>query len=182
MTQDHPIAARYVEKLSQALGTLAPAERTEILAEIRNHISDAAAAGTSIEDILRALGPAEQLARGYRLELLLNPGTPAPRSDRWLRIVGLLSVGSLPSFVIVVTLSAAGASLSVAGPFTVAVGIGKALGYLPSMMVDCPPWVAIVVLGPAATALGIAALWALVAYLRFLARLVRRVLPARQAA
>ncbi len=181
MTPDHPLTARYIDKLGQALGDLAPTERVEILTEIRNHISDATASGTPIEDVLRALGPAEQLARGYRVELLLNPKVPSPRSDRWLKIVGLLAVGSLPTFIIVVTLSAVGVSLSVSGPLVFVAGIGKTFGYLPWVMLDCPPWVAII-LGPVTTGLGLAALWGLVAYLKLLARLVRRVLPTQQPA
>jgi uncharacterized membrane protein len=183
MTPDHPLAVRYVDKLSQALGDLAPTERAEILIEIRNHISDATAAGTPIDDVLRALGPADQLARGYRVELLLNPKMPTPRSDRWLKIVGLLAVGSLPTFIIVVTLGAVGVSFSISGVIVFIAGIAKASGEAPAWVtMDVPPWVAIVLVGPALTALGVATLWGLVAYVRFLARLARRVLPARQPA
>jgi uncharacterized membrane protein len=182
MTPDHPLATRYVDKLSQALGDLAPAERAEILSEIRHHISDATAAGTSIEEVLRALGPAEQLARGYRVELFLNPKVPAPRSDRWLKIVGLLAIGSLPTFIIVVTLSAIGVSLSVSGVIVFVAGVAQAIGDLPSWVsMDCPAWVAIVG-GPALTALGVVAVWGLVAYLKLLARITRRVLPAHRPA
>jgi len=182
MIPDHPLAARYIEKLSQALADLAPIERAEILTEIRNHISDATATGASIEDVLRALGPAEQLARGYRVELLLNPKMPTPRSDRWLKIVGLLAVGSLPTLIIVVTLSAIGVSLSVSGVIVFVAGIAQTIGYLPSWVnMNCPAWVAIVG-GPALTALGVAAIGGLVAYLKLLARIVRRVLPTHQAA
>ncbi|MGE5242968.1 MAG: DUF1700 domain-containing protein [Betaproteobacteria bacterium] len=183
MIPDHPLAVRYVDKLSQALGGLAPTERAEILTEIRNHISDATAAGTPIEEVLRALGPAEQLARGYRVELLLNPKMPTPRSDRWLKIVGLLALGSLPTLIIVVTLSSVGVSLAVSGVLVFIAGIVKASGEAPAWLtMDVPPWVAIVLIGPALTALGVAALWGLVVYVRFLARLVRRVLPAQQPA
>ena len=183
MTPDHPLAIRYVDKLSQALADLAPTEHAEILTEIRNHISDATAAGTPIEDVLRALGPAEQLARGYRIELLLNPKMPTPRSDRWLKIVGLLAVGSLPTLIIVVTLSSVGVSFAVSGVLVFIAGIVKAGGDAPAWLtMDVPPWIAIVFVGPTLTALGMAALWGLVAYLKFLARVVRRVLPARQPA
>jgi uncharacterized membrane protein len=182
MTPSHPLAVRYVDKLSQALADLAPAERAEILAEIGHHISDATTAGTPIDDVLRALGPAEQLARGYRVELLLNPKVPTPRSDRWLRIVGLLAIGSLPTFIIAVTLSAIGVSLSASGVIVLAAGIAQAAGVAPSWVtLDCTPWVAIAG-GPALTALGLAAVWGLVAYLKLLARIVRRVLPAQQPA
>lgn len=180
MTPDHPLAVRYVDKLNQALGDLAPTERTEILTEIRNHIADANAAGTPIEDVLHALGPAEQLARGYRVELLLNPKAPAPRSDRWLRVIGLLAAGSLPTFIIVVTLGAIGVSLSLSGPVVLLAGIAKSGGYAPSWVtMDCAPWVAMM-LGPALTAAGVLSFWGLVVYVKFLARLVRRVVPAHQ--
>ncbi len=130
--------------------------------------------------MLHALGPAEQLARGYRVELLLNPKIPTPRSDRWLKIVGLLAIGSLPTFIIVITLSAVGVSFAVSGVLVFIAGIVKASGEAPPWLtMDVPPWVAIVFVGPALTVLGLAALWGLVAYLKFLARLVKRVLPAR---
>ncbi len=183
MTPDHPLAVRYVDALSQALGDLAPTEQAEILTEIRNHISDATAAGTPVEAVLRALGPAEQLARGYRVELLLNPKTPSPRSDRWLKIVGLLALGSLPTFIVVVTLSSVGASFAVSGVIVVIAGIVKTSGQAPAWLtMDVPPWVAIGFVAPGLTTLGLMALWGLVAYLKFLARVVRRVLPARQTA
>lgn len=182
MTPDHPLAIRYVDKLSHALRDLAPTERSEILTEIRNHISDATAAGAPIEDVLRALGPADQLARGYQVELLLNPNTPGPRTRRWLRIAGLLAVGSLPTFIVVVTLGAIGVSLSVSGLAVFVAGTAAALGDLPWWVsLDCPSWVAIAG-GPAITALGVLALWGLIAYFKLLARIVRRVLPARQPA
>lgn len=182
MRPDHPLNARYVDKLNHALGDLAPTERLEILTEIRNHIADATAAGTPIEEVLRALGPAEELARGYRVELLLNPKISTPRSDRWLRIVGLLAVGSLPTFIIVVTLSTLGVTLSLSGVIVFVAGIAKAVGDLPPWVtLDCAPWVAIA-LGPTLSVLGIAAVWGLVAYIKLLARIVRRVLPAHQPA
>jgi uncharacterized membrane protein len=180
MIPDHPLAVRYIDKLNQALDDLAPIERSEILTEIRNHISDANAAGTPIEAVFRALGPAEQLARAYRVELLLNPKVAAPRSDRWLRMMGLLAAGSLPTFIIVVTLCTVGLTLSISGPVVFVAGLAKAGGHLPPwVLVDCPPWVAIA-LGPVVTALGVASLWGLVAYVKLLARIVRRALPAQQ--
>ena len=181
MIPDHPLVVRYLDNLEQALGDLAPIERAEILTEIRNHMTDATAAGTAIEDVLRALGPADQLARGYRVELLLNPKLPTYRANRWLRIAGLLAVGSLPTFIIVVTLSAVGVSLSVSGPVVFVAGIAKSFGYLPWVMLDCPPWVAIVI-GPVTAALGVAALWGLAVYLKLLARIVRRAVPVHRPA
>lgn len=66
------------------------------------------------------------------------------------------------------------------GPVVFVAGFAKAGGYLPSWVrLDCPPWVAIA-FGPAITALGVASLWGLIAYVKLLARIVRRVLPAQQ--
>lgn len=182
MTPTHPLAVRYLDKLSQALGDFVPVERAEILNEIGNHISDAMTAGTPIEEVLTTLGPAENLARGYRVELLLNPKTPSPRSDRWLRIIGLLTLGSIPTLVIVVTLGAIGVSFAASGVAVFGAGIIAASGGVPSWIkLGMAPWAAIA-LGPPLTGLGIAALWALKAYLRFLVRAVRRVVPGRQPA
>jgi uncharacterized membrane protein len=86
MTVDNPLVERYLTAFSAGLAQLAPSERAEVVAEIRQHIADATAAGRPIDDVLKALGPVEALARAYQLELLVSPRATAPaqlRSDRW---------------------------------------------------------------------------------------------------
>ena len=185
MTTDLPLVNRYLTAFDAALIQLAPAERAEVVAEIRQHIADATAAGKPIDDVLRSLGPVEALARAYQLELLVSPrpNAPArPRSDRWLKVIGLLAIGSLPTFIIVVTLGTIGISFSLSGVAVVIAGIADSVGALPWWMTsNVQPWVAIV-LGVALTILGLLASWATVAYLRFVVRVVRRVVPPRPAA
>lgn len=185
MTMDLPLVNRYLTAFDAALTQLAPSERAEVVAEIRQHIADATAAGRPIDEVLQSLGPVAALARAYQLELLVSPrpNAPAqPRSDRWLKIIGLLTIGSLPTFIIVVTLGALGLSFSLSGIAVLIAGIADSMGALPWWMIsDVQPWVAIV-LGIALTLLGLLASWGTVAYLRFVVRLVRRVVPPRAAA
>jgi uncharacterized membrane protein len=190
MTSTHPLAARYLQSFEHALETIAPAERAELVAEIRQHIDDATAAGKSLEDILTSLGPAEQLARAYKVELLLNPRplaartvTREPRSTRWLAIVGLMALASVPSFTIIVTLASFGFGMTIAGVATFVAGIVDVSGILNGTVWEFhidggPPQLAIIV-GPFVTLLGILAWWGLVRYVRFLVKMIRRVVPAR---
>ena len=182
MTQELPLVTRYLTAFDAELSALAPAERAEVVAEIRQHIADATTAGKPIDDILQSLGPVEAVARAYQLELLVSPrpsAPPQPRSDRWLRIIGLLAIGSLPTFIIVVTLGTVGLAFTVSGVAVVVAGIVDQVGTLPGWVtMDIPGWMA-VVLGLFIAVLGILASWGTIAYLRFVARVVRRVVPAR---
>ena len=44
MKQQHPVIERYMTHLETAIGGLDPADRREVLQEIRNHIAEATAA------------------------------------------------------------------------------------------------------------------------------------------
>lgn len=178
MTLEHPLTARYLGKLTDALSALDPAERREVVEEIRDHIADATTAGRPLEQVLEALGPVDQLARAYKVELLLNPkDRRKPRSWRWLRVVGLIALVSLPTFIICVVLGSIGISFSLSGVAVFVAGIAAYTGDLPDwMQMDAPPWVAVAV-GPPLALIGLLAFAGLVAYVRFVARVVRRVLP-----
>ena len=63
MTTDHPLVHRYLTAFEEALAATAPDDRADIVAEIRQHIADAQAAGRTLDDILNALGPVDALAR-----------------------------------------------------------------------------------------------------------------------
>lgn len=182
---DLPLVNRYLSDLDGALTQLAPTERAEVVAEIRQHIQDATAAGRPIDDVLRSLGPVDALARAYQLELLVTPRATAPaqpRSDRWLKILGLLAIGSLPTFVIVVVLGTIGLSFIVTGIALFVAGIADSAGVLPTWVSsDVQPWVAIVA-GVAMTILGFLSSWGMVAYLRLVVRVVKRVVPERATA
>jgi uncharacterized membrane protein len=172
------ILDKYQAALDAALTNLAPAERAEVVAEIRQHIADATAAGKPIDVVLGALGPVDALARAYQLELLVTPrpGAPErPRSDRWLKILGLLAIGSLPTFIIVIVLGSIGLSFTVAGIGCILAGAADSAGALPSWVrMDAEPWFAIVV-GVVLMAAGVLSGWGLTSYLRFVVRVVKRV-------
>lgn len=182
MTTDLPLVNRYLTQLDAALASLAPAERAEVVAEIRQHIVDATDAGKPIDEVLQSLGSVDALARAYQLELLVSPrpnAPKAPRSDRWLRIIGLLAVGSIPTLVIVATLGSIGLSFTLSGIAVFIAAIADASGALPDWVtMDVQPWVAM--LGSIVMFLvGVLCSWGTIAYLRFVARVVRRVVPDR---
>ena len=181
-TADLPLVNRYLDTLESHLVNLAAPERGEVIAELRQHIADALTAGRTIDQVLESLGPVDALARAYQLELLVSPrpsAPPQPRSDRWLRIAGLLAIGSLPTLIIVITLGSIGIAFTFSGVAVIIAGIAAMAGSLPSWAtLTIEPWLAIV-LGVVMTGLGIFSTGATLAYLRFVVRVVRRVVPAR---
>jgi uncharacterized membrane protein len=172
------IVDRYLTALDAALADLAPNERQEVVAEIRQHIVDATAAGQPIDVVLAKLGPVDALARAYQLELLVTPrpGAPArPASDRWLRIIGVLALGSLPTFIIVVVLGTIGIAFTLSGLAVILAGAADQVGALPTWVNnELEPWFAIVV-GAVLTIAGLLSSWGTIVYLRFVARVVKRV-------
>ena len=180
----HPLAERYLTQFDRELAGMAPADRAEVVQEIRNHIAEAVGAGKPIDAVLTALGPADALARGYAVELLLHPKKTKQRSGKLQRsfaLIGLVALMSIPTLVIVVTLGSIGVSFVISGFVMFVVGIAASLGELPYWVrMDVPPIVAIAG-GPFMAAIGVLALVGLVAYVKFIVRATRRVLP-RQAA
>ena len=181
MSEHHPLIERYLARLAEGLQRLAPDERQEVLLEIRNHIAEATAAGKPLDAVIESLGPADVLARGYVAELMLHPRRDLPRSTqlhRFLALAGLVVVGSIPSLVIVVTLTALGISLTLSGVLVFCAGVSAAAGVLPGwVQMDVPPSWAIIS-GPILAVFGTLAIVGLVWYVRFMARMVRAVLPA----
>lgn len=181
---DLPLVNRYLAALDAALVQLAPRERADVVAEIRQHIADATDAGKPIDQVLESLGSVDALARAYQLELLVRPRADAPvkpRSDRWLRIIALLAVGSIPTLVIVATLGSIGLSFTLSSIAVFAAAIMDSAGALPYWMtMEVEPWIAIV--GSIAMfVIGVLCCWGTIAYLRFVVRVVRRVVPERAA-
>ena len=134
MKQQHPVIERYMTHLETAIGGLDSADRREVLQEIRNHIAEATAAGKSLDVVLESLGPADALGRAYAVELLLHPQNDRPRhaAERWLRLVGLVVVFSIPTLVAVSTLASVGISFVAGGLFAFVIGVLEALGVRPS--------------------------------------------------
>jgi len=114
MTDAHPLVARYLARLDAGLQALPAPDRAEVVGEIRNHIAEATSSGQPVDKVLASLGSAEDLARGYAVELLLNrPPAVSPgmsRVRRFLALTGLIAIGSIPTFVVIVVLGAIGVS------------------------------------------------------------------------
>lgn len=181
MTETHPLIERYLTKLSDGLRDLPASERAEVVSEIRNHIAESLANGKPIDAVLSSLGSAEDLARGYAVELLLNrpqaPDAEQSRFRRFLALAGLVAIGSIPTLVVVTVLGAVGVAFFAAGGAVFVAGLVAAFGALPEYVtLDVPPWVAVFA-GPLLAAVGVLSLAALVWYVKLTARLVRRVLP-----
>ena len=176
MKSDHQDVDAYLLHLRASLKRLDDAERGDIVQEIRDHITDARAAGRDVADILAALGPAPQLARAYMLERTLHaPKEQMGGAIRALTLIGLFVVISLPSFVICVVLGSAGFALTVSGVAVFAAGAIELMrpGTVPDLTVS--PWLCLVI-GPGLVLLGGAALSGLYFYVRSITRLTLRTL------
>ena len=176
MTDLHPVAERYLEQLSAQLRHLPADDRREVVEEITNHIADAIAAGTPLDRVLSSLGSAEELARAYEVELLINrPHRSHSRLDTALRLVGLVALGGIPTFAIVVTLGTVGVTFVTTGAALFLFGVMAPFGAPYWMQVDMDPrWA--VFLSPALIAGGVLSLLLLRAYVRVAVRTVRQVL------
>ena len=183
MTQDHPLVERYLSRLQDGLTLMPPADREEVVRDIRSHIAEATAAGATLDSVLTTLGPAETLARAYAVELVLNPAPGRPPMSglqRLFALAGLLAVSSIPTLVIVVTLGAIGVSFVASGFAVLVAGVVDAVGIRLAFM-DGPasqvhPALAIAA-GPVLFVVGAASLWALSRYLHWLALTIRRAFP-----
>jgi uncharacterized membrane protein len=185
MTQEHPLVERYLSRLQDGLSLMPPADRDEVVRDIRSHIAEATAAGTPLESVLTTLGPAEALARAYAVELLLNPAPGRPPMSgfqRFFGLAGILALTSIPTLVIVVTLGAVGVSFIISGFAVLAAGfidlLGISLPFIGDPVSDVHPAFAVAI-GPVLVVLGAAALAGLWKYLRWLAQTVSKALPSR---
>jgi uncharacterized membrane protein len=179
MTHADPELAAYFAALDDALSMLGPAERGAVLAEIHQHVADAIHANTPVADIVRSLGPVDAMARAYELELLVNPRTDVSGrpSQRAVRVVALLAVGSVTTLVVMTGLGALAMMLSLSGLGLVLAGAAETSDALPAWFAgDVEPWVAIVV-GVVMVVAGIVAGAATVGYVKHAIDVMRRVIP-----
>ena len=185
MTQEHPLVERYLSRLQDGLMLMLPADREEVVHDIRSHIAEAMTAGTTLESVLTALGPAEALARAYAVELVLNPAPGRPPMSgfqRFVALAGLLALTSIPTLVIVVTLGAVGISFIASGFAVFVAGVvdaaGISLPFVDSPVSDVHPALAIAI-GPVLFVVGMVSMWGLWKYLKWFGRTVSRALPTK---
>src|SRR5262245_57632785 len=105
-------------------------ERQEIAADVRSHIDEALAYDQPLDDVLKALGPADALARAYAVELLMHP--PPDRRvravGRFFSLVGLLAAGSIVTLIVVGTLGSIGVGFIGSGLAAIVIGAFEAAG------------------------------------------------------
>jgi len=161
------------------------AEWSDISKDVRGHINEAVEYGRPLEDVLKAMGRPEALARAYALELMLQ----RPKSSRghWgvqaLRLAGLAAVGGVVTLVVVMALGSIGAVLVFSGMVFLATGLLEAAGvhFAFVSMGGLSPWV-FVAASPPMFAIGVGALWLLAKYLRYAAGQLVRSIPTQQPA
>jgi uncharacterized membrane protein len=182
MTDENPIVTRYLAGLDSGLRSLNETDRAEVVRDIRSHISEATSAGRPLDGVLLSLGTPDALARAYSLELLMKkPDAFKVKRSRIIRMIGLVVLGSLPTIVAVAVLGALGIAFTATGIVLFVAGQAALADSLPWWVsMDIDPRLA-VILAPAFFIVGgllLAGLWG---YLRFAAKVVRRVLPPKAA-
>jgi uncharacterized membrane protein len=172
-----PLARRYIENFSSALGKLPEDERRELITEIESHIAEAAADGQPVSDVLAKLGPADRLAMAYRAELLTTGRRSGwrPWLIRSVALGALLLGMSIPSMIIIPLLAGLGAGFVAGG---VAMFAWSLCPFDTHTLYSLPGGLDRLARGAtgigfiAAGTLALAALWG---YVRLLAAAVRRV-------
>ena len=180
MTQDNPVVELYMQRFAMALKSFDCAERDEIERDLRGHIEEAQAAGKPLDAVLVSLGPAEDLARAYAVELELNPRGARFRRTLGgaLRIVGVLSAASIVSLLVIGSLGSVAVAFTASGLVLMAIGALEAAGvHLPSVqLAGLSPWI-VIAIGPVVSAIGVTASVGLWVYLRALTSMLRRAFP-----
>jgi uncharacterized membrane protein len=179
--QEHPVVARYMAAFSAAIQAIDSAERAAIEQEIRSHIAEATATGRALDEVLTALGPAEALARAYSVELLLNPRDRRLASlAAFLKLAGIVVVGSLATLIVVSILGSVGVGFTASGVAAFAIGLLETSGiHLPGVQLSGIPPEWVIVLAVPFFLIGVAALVLLTKYIRFVGRAMRKRLPFR---
>lgn len=122
----NPLTGRYLQQLGKALDRAHTRvdERNAILGEIESHLAEAVSSGGSLPDTLERLGPADDLARAYSVELALNP-RPRKSDSAQGRILATLTRGAatLAALLLVVVMGALGFGFVIGGMLAVLAGL-----------------------------------------------------------
>ena len=172
----NPVIERYVARLQAAIADLAPGDREEIVLEIRNHLTEAAAAGRPLDAVIESLGSAEALARSYAAELLVNPRVRRSRGVEWAFCAAKVVAGSVVSLIIVAWLVSM-IGLGVSGVAMAIIGVLEMANiHLPGINLQGDPSLStVVIVGIVLTVVGILGYVLLRGYLRAAARAWRNV-------
>lgn len=180
MSEQNPLIRRYLEQLERGLveAGIHEAERRDIRQDIDSHLAETVRSGTPLVDALTGLGPADQLARAYRLELTLNPRTGAEPSAARRILAALTRAGALlASALLTLVMGSLGVALLVGG-FVAVLG-GLVAPFLPAAWLDPTlrpglPQLVVIAVGVLLVIAGIPTLRLVRVNLRFLITFLRR--------
>ena len=172
-TLRNPIVDAYLAQFREGLKSAPPEERQEFVSEIDSHIAEAVARGEQIPDVLARLGPADRLAKSYRVELALT-SSEKNLPLRIAAVIGLVLTASIPSMIIIPLLMTLGIGFVATG---VAMIVVAAIPSVDADFYNLSSDVLNRALG-ALTGLGLAvggllALWSLYLYVLLLVRAMR---------
>jgi hypothetical protein len=180
MNQQNPLIERYITSFAAALQRHDLLEWKEIAGDVRSHISEALQYGKPLEDVLKALGPADALARAYAVELQMNPRSGASSVvGRFLAVFGILAASGLVTFIVLGVLGSIAVAFIGSGVAVVIIGAIEAMGvHLPHVqLAGMHPLAVAFGIGPVVILIGVLAAWALWLYMRALVNMLRKTLP-----
>lgn len=181
MHETNPLVREYLRQLEAGLSGLPAAERAELVREIESHLAEAESAGRPLAEVLEKLGPADRLARAYRIDAALSaPATGVRRVTRWFAAIGFLATTSLPSIIVIPALAGISIGCTLGGVVGILAGVVGL--FVPAILTFLSPYPYGVPqlfgmgLGLVSGAIGLLAGWGLARYIRFLVGTVRSVL------
>ena len=103
----NPMIDSYFDALSTQLADLPPSRRVEVVRELRAHVLDrleqiTVPSNDDCRTVLKALGTPEEIARQYRVELLLNRSAWRIPPWRMLRTLSRWTLTGIQSYIIFV--------------------------------------------------------------------------------
>lgn len=180
MSEQNPVIERYMGNFQAGLQAYGLREWKEIAADLRNHIAEALEYGKPLDEVLKALGPADVLARAYAVELKMNEraDTRSKIIGRVLGVIGIIAASSVVSFIVVSALGSIAMVLVPSGLLVLVIGFVELLGvHFPGVQLAGLHPLIVVALGPLFMFVGVVAGWLLWLYLRALINMLRRSLP-----
>jgi len=176
----HPVADRYMRAFSAALERNRTPDAADITREIESHFAEAQAAGRPVDDILHALGPADDLARAYAVDAVINKRGGLSSVGGFLAIFSILFASGIVTMIVATALGSIGLAFTLSGVVLFVIGVLEALSiHLPNVQMAGLPPIAVIAMAPVFFALGWAALWALARYFKAMIGALRRTLPGR---
>jgi len=176
MNDEHPLIARYMKQFESALRTHDLREWREIASDLRSHMGEALAAGKPVDALLESLGPADQLARAYAVELVMNARRQQGLFVRITKVSAILAASGCLTFFAICALGLLAILLPLGLAGLILTVIRTAGLELPDITIGAHPVLATTIF-VATSAIGAAAVGAFWLYIRFMMGTLRKSLP-----